>query len=72
MNKDSRPPRAVGPRAVTSTDDVMADFYPLDMRFFEARDADRQRGKGRELGGVQSHEQAGENNRVGVTGSTAE
>ena len=58
----------VAPRAVTSTNDVMADFYPLDMR--SCRDADRQRGEGREQGGVRRHERAAEDDRVGLTETT--
>ena len=43
----------VGLRAVTSTDGMTADFYPFDMKFLgRDRDADHQRGEGRQPGGV--------------------
>ena len=49
----------VGLRAVTSTDGMTADFYAVRHEIPRRdRDADHQRGEGREPGGVRRDEQA--------------
>jgi GMP synthase (glutamine-hydrolysing) len=55
-------------RAVTSTEGMTADIYPLRRRVPEPRgDADRQRGQGDQPGGVRLYEQAAGDDRVGVS-----
>jgi len=58
---------------VTSTDGMTADFYPFDMKFL-GHVATRiiKEVEGREPGGVRRDEQAAGDDRMGVTGSTAE
>jgi hypothetical protein len=62
----------VGLRAVTSTDGMTVDFYPLHKIPRRNRDADHQRGEGRERGGVRRDEQAARDDRVGVRGCAVE